>query len=194
MDMRRAIQQVQLELISKELSEWDWEQFFTWCSKLGGQLDGPSWRTVKGLFMGEACQIISDGKARHVDEEGFDLLLRGKRIEMKGEKKGVFCMTIQETKSLQLKNPHGTKKSFKQKFDYLLILQTAPIYRVAITTWEVADKYKSATGDQYLTKIPFDDLIFITPEEGVVLDSNYEEAIPLLEILKTAISDWLDEN
>lgn len=201
--------EMEMEMISKvaeKISRWNWELFFSQCEQLGGQLDGLDWRVIKGVWTNEALRRCSNKKFKPKEnQKGFDGLLDYSKLEIKGEKKGLFQVRNPTTKSIQLKNVYNKKKEempiddkFPKTFDYLLMFQTTPPYKVAITSWYFANKHKQIDTDgQVNTKIPYQDLVFIDIDsEGLEKDSKQtskQDIKPLLGDLKSVISNWFED-
>ena len=123
------------------LNSWDWKRFFTNCAQLGNQLDGLDWRVVKGTWSNKALERFSNGEFQpKKDQVGFDGLFNEHRIETKGLKKYMFMVNNKTTGNLQVKNTYSnvdyTKsiQNFDQTFDFLLMIQTSPPYKAAITS------------------------------------------------------------
>ena len=200
---REKMEMNKIKEIAGKIEQWDWNQFFSHCEKLGGQLDGLDWRVVKGIWTNEALMRSSRGEFQPKENQiGFDGKVGFMKIETKGEKKGLFPKTTGRTKWIQLKNTHEKKKEnpvlgeqFQKTFDYLLLFQTTPPYKVAGTSWFFANKHKgTVTEGQVNTRIPYENLHFIDVESGQLNDNSPRQTKPILQELKKVINDWFDKS
>lgn len=194
-----------IRAMAERVKLWDWKRFFTNCAQLGNQLDGLDWRVVKGTWSNKALEKFSNGEFQpKKDQVGFDGLFDEHRIETKGLKKYMFMVNNKTTGNLQVKNTYSnvdyTKsiQNFDQTFDFLLMIQTSPPYKAAITSWYFVDKYQvEGKKGQVNSVIPFKHLCFVTENsegkgKGVEIEHGVKP-IPLLENLESAIENWLEE-
>ena len=177
--------------IAKHMSNWNWKHFFQVCDALGVQFNDASWRMMKGEVMCTALEQISNNSSEYVDEVGYDLTFMDKKIEVKTEKR--IIKKNLDTKSIQLKNTRGVIQQFKKTFDYLLIINTEAPFIAALTTWDEVNKKHLLKGDQIQCVIESENLMFLTPKSGVIIDKNAKSSNSLKDYMRVGIKKWISE-
>jgi len=175
--------------IAESVRSWEWDLVARAMRGVGDQLNSRIYRMMKGEVFSIAIEKASRGDARYVDEEGYDFLYRGLRIELKTEKK-MFRQST--TADIQLKNTRGSNQVFKKTFDILLIVQSAPPYLAAIADWDLVNQFHRLDGDQIKSKIPIDQLTMVTPVSGVRFSPLNDENPQLRSEFEKTIRDWID--
>ena len=141
-------------------------------------MDSPTWRFLKSEVMSRAIQLSSGGELVFVDEVGYDFVLNGNvRIELKSQKKAFNVGG--NTAKLKLKNTQHEAQALTKTFDFLMVIQTMPPYRVCLVGFDDVSANCEIVRDGIKTQIPEDCLINITPKKGMSLRKVFRERIGL---------------
>ena len=134
------------------LKDVDYQPVVDCLVKLGGQLNKPSYRFLKGEVLALSLEKVTGGRLKYVDQEGYDSI--DLETNTKYEFKSVADMfspknTITGRVSLQNTN----KSTFNQSFDYLLCIQSAPHrFAIAQLTWDECNKNLETKSGQFNLK------------------------------------------
>ena len=176
------------EEIVKSFNSWDWGLVSKAMHSIGTQLNARTWRMLKGEVISKAIEKASNYEAQYVDQEGYDFVWRGLRVELKSEQK---MFKKETTADIQLKNTRGQMQVFKKTFDILLLVQSKVPFMAAIVEWELVNEHHRPDGDQIKAKIPFEDIEMV--HKGEVIDWSEIEVVDLVGQFNTAIDRWLEE-
>lgn len=157
---------------------------------LGTQFDSKTWRFLKANVLAVALEKSSRGDAEYVDEIGYDMLVDDVKIEIKTQK-NAFTKKL-DTYKLRIKNTMGEKQEFPNTFDYLLVVSTEPPYLAALASWEDVTIDLDFGNDVIKSKIMKENLTFLTPESGFVLEDKTCSDYSIKEYVNKGISQWVD--
>lgn len=139
-----------------KLQSYDYQCMTNMLERLGGQLNKPSYRFMKGEAICIALEKATDGYLKYVDEEGYDMITPdGVKYEVRSEANCFYARKDAVKKGTILKNGNGVGE-FTKNFDYLLRIDSNPErMRIAAFTWETCKEHCYAAGDQWkLDAIP----------------------------------------
>ena len=128
------------------LKSVDYQPVVDCLSKLGKQLDKPSYRFLKGEIIALSLEKATGGRLKYVDSEGYD------SIDLENDAKYEFKSTanmfsFKENKITGRVSISNTNKdAFVQTFDYLLCIQSSPAkFAIAQLTWDECNKNHNKT-------------------------------------------------
>ena len=176
------------EEVVESFNSWDWDLVSNAMHSIGTQLNARTWRMLKGEVISKAIEKASNYEAQYVDEEGYDFVWKGLRVELKSEQK---MFKKETTADIQLKNTRGQQQVFKKTFDVLLLVQSKAPFMAAVVEWELVNKHHRPDGDQIKAKIPLEDIDMV--HEGEVIGWSEIEGADLVGQFNSAIDRWLDE-
>ena len=133
------------------LENIDYQPVVDCLTKLGKQLDKPSYRFLKGEVVALALEKVTSGRLKYVDEEGYDSidLDTGKKYEFKSTANMFSSSFDKITGRVSISNTN--KDTFSQTFDYLLCVQSSPSkFAIAQLSWDECNKnYNKVKNGQF---------------------------------------------
>jgi len=175
-----------LEEVKTMMESWRWNLVFHTIHSVGHNLNGETWRMMKGEVVNFSLERASNGDAIYADRIGYDLVLSRDispsivKIEVKSMEQ-IFCKDWRDAPRntlkdiIQLKNTRGKIQGWRQTFDYLLLVQTVPPFIASVVPWEVVDQHIKKTGDQLKIGLKEEEMTFITPKDGFDIDFEIPE-------------------
>jgi hypothetical protein len=114
----------------------DYQPVVDCLTKLGKQLDKPSYRFLKGEIVALALEKVTAGRLKYVDEEGYDSIdiETGFKYEFKSTANMFSSSFDKITGRVSISNTN--KDTLSQTFDYLLCIQSTPSkFAIAQLSW-----------------------------------------------------------
>ena len=128
------------------LKNIDYQPVVDCLTKLGKQLDKPSYRFLKGEVIALALEKATNGRLKYVDEEGYDSidLITNEKYELKSTANMFSFSTNKITGRVSISNTN--KDTFIQTFDHLLCIQSTPSkFAIAQLSWDECNNNYNAT-------------------------------------------------
>lgn len=123
------------------LENIDYQPVVDCLTKLGKQLDKPSYRFLKGEVIALSLEKVTNGRLKYVDEEGYDNIdiKTGIKYEIKSTASMFSSSFNKITGRVSISNTN--KDTLNQTFDYLLCVQSTPSkFAIAQLTWDECSK------------------------------------------------------
>jgi hypothetical protein len=133
------------------LENVDYQPVVDCLSKLGKQLDKPSYRFLKGEVISLALEKATNGRLKYVDEEGYDSI--DLETDIKYELKSTANMFSSSFDKItgRVSISNTNKDTLSQTFDYLLCVQSTPSkFAIAQLSWdECNNNYNKVKNGQF---------------------------------------------
>lgn len=133
------------------LENIDYQPVVDCLTKLGKQLDKPSYRFLKGEVVALALEKVTNGRLKYVDEEGYDSVDQdtGIKYELKSTANMFSSSYDKITGRVSISNTN--KDTLIQTFDYLLCVQSTPAkFAIAQLSWnECSNNYNKVKNGQF---------------------------------------------
>lgn len=135
------------------LKNIDYQPLVDSLSKLGNQLNKPSYRFLKGEVIALSLEKITNGRLKYIDEEGYDSI--DIVTNTKYELKSTSNMFTKDKITGRVSLSNTNKDTFVKTFDYLLCIQSTPSkFAIAQLTWDDCNNNynKNSNGQVNLNK------------------------------------------